>query len=135
MPHTRSEIAAATPTASLPNGRGSDWSSFYARILSIGRYSRESRSSYVEHAGQPVKRRQSAEGAIGALAAGQPHGAVPRRPDARHRYRRQAGYLPADRRTGGGRESDYPGEFGTARTIALLRPDPGAQRRTRHGAL
>jgi hypothetical protein len=37
-PRTRSLITGGDPTSSLPNGRGSDWNSAYARILSIGTY-------------------------------------------------------------------------------------------------
>ena len=86
-------------------------------------------------AGQPVERRQSAEGAAGAMAAAQSRCAVSGRPNARHRCRRQAGYLPADRRPRRRRQGHRAGEFRTARVAALRGPHPGAQRRPRHRAL
>ena len=44
--------------------------------------------------GRHAQRRQSTEGAAGPLAAGQSGRALPGRPHARHRRRRQAGHLP-----------------------------------------
>ena len=47
--------------------------------------------------GQPAQRREPAKGAAVALAAGESRYPLSGRPHARHRRRRQAGYLPDDR--------------------------------------
>src|SRR5262249_10901694 len=76
--------------------------------------------------------RQSAEGRAGEVAAHQSEGALPRRADARHRRRREAGDLRADRPARVRRAGHRARVVGAAGSPRPLRSHPRAARRADH---